>query len=79
MNDDLKLLITILTSSDNMSSIVLVIPHGMNDEFWSSNWKYYNEPEVFEAYKKLLPLHCQTFMKKILNVSDDIFEVVVKS
>lgn len=75
MNDDLNLIITILTNQKESAYIALTIPHGFNNPFWSANYMDFNEPHVFKAYMSLLPLHCQTLTDVILQV-DQAFEIV---
>lgn len=75
MNDDLKLILTVLTEYDNLSYIVLEIKHGMNDDFWRENFGYFSEEDVFTKYKELMPSHVQSFVKKILDVNE-AFEII---
>lgn len=74
MNDDLNLILTILTKNDDMSKIVVNIPHGLNDSNWS-DWEYYGEEKVFQKYKDILPVYCAAYMKKILHI-EEVFAII---
>lgn len=71
MNDDLNLLITILTVHDDMINVAINIKHGLNT---FENYEYYNEPDVHKRYLELLPEHVSDYTKKILEIKE-IFEV----
>ena len=75
MNDDLNLLITVLTKWRTMHKIALHVPHGMNKEEWQ-NWKYFGEPEMRRLYMAELPLHLSVDIETILKV-EEIREIVI--
>ena len=75
MNDDLKLVLGCYAEGVGLTRIAINIPHGYNDSFWRDNYKYFGETITLEAYKKLLPLHCQDMVEEILFI-DECFEIV---
>jgi len=74
MNDDLNLIVTILTVNNDMAKIAIGIPHGLNSPDWE-DYKYFNEPEVFKKYRNIMPMYCATYMTKILDI-EEIFTIV---
>lgn len=70
MNDDLMLLISCYAKGYGLTKIALKIKHGLNDEFWSENWKYYREDNVIGKYRELLPEYLLDMVDEILKVED---------
>jgi len=73
MSDDLHLILTLLTKHDEMMRVVVSVKHGLNK---FPNYPYYEDPDILEKYKEILPLHVTSSMKKILKV-EEVFDVVV--
>ena len=72
MSDDLILLITFISKAKTLDKVVLKVKHGMNDGRLK-DYEYYNEKDVWEDYKKLLPLHVVSFIDFVVSV-EEIFE-----
>ena len=72
MDDDLKVILTILTTGGNMAKVALIIPHGMNDFI---DYQYFAEPSIEAGYRENLPPHINDFMDRILAI-EEILEVV---
>ena len=73
MNDDLNLLITFLSTSDELVKVAICIEHGMNDIDWS-DWEFFREPDIEKLYRDTMPMHVENFCKRILAV-EDIFDI----
>jgi hypothetical protein len=54
MNDDLVLLVSYITKQKTLEKLVIHAEHGLNNGLLT-DYQYYNEPEVFDNYMKLLP------------------------
>ncbi len=74
MDDDLNLLITFLSIHDEMVKVCIRIEHGMNNEYWGDGWRYWGDPDVIKEYRKIMPMHVESFCKKILMV-EEIFDI----
>ena len=76
MNDDLRLVLVILTHCDSLIKVAVRIEHGINDDFWGERYLDFHKDDVVEAYKKILPDYVSFSVKKILYIDTDLFAFV---
>lgn len=69
MNDDLNLLITFLSTDEQLVKVAICIPHGMNhsNKDWR-NYEYFGEPRIALLLQNAMPPHVKSFCNLILAV-----------
>ena len=70
MSDDLILLVSYVAKNLSLHKVCLTIPHGMNRDEWSENWKYYREPQIAKMYKESFPLYIKNHIHAIVAVEE---------
>mgnify|MGYP000565895960 CR=1 FL=1 len=73
MNDDLNLLITFYSTSQEMIKIAINVEHGMNIEAWEG-FEYFREPKIEALILNEMPMNVRSFCKRILSV-ETIFDI----